>query len=314
MFGETLARVENGEGLAFGAPIIVCGVSHETHVRDALREAGREDATIIFEPVARNTAPALAAAALVLCERDPDALMLVLPADHVIAHPHVLHKACIAASTTAQAGKIVLFAIVPDHPATGYGYIKRDAPITDGVFKVAAFVEKPDLETAQGYVASGDFAWNAGIFFFNASALIDELQQHAPDILSAAREAVTHAKRDRTTLLLDPAAFANAPAKSIDYAVLEVTNNGAVVPVDMGWSDVGSFETLWDIGAKDASQNVVTGNAVVIDSDNCLVRAGTVPVALIGVSDLIVIVTDTGIVITPKNRSQDIRLAAEAFK
>jgi mannose-1-phosphate guanylyltransferase / mannose-6-phosphate isomerase len=314
MFGETIARVSQGDGIAFAPPMVVCGAHHQGPVAGELAQIGQGNATLILEPLARNTAPALAAAALVQCERDPDALMLILPADHVIARPEVLHQACLAASKSAQIGKIVLFAIVPENPATGYGYIRRGKTIDEGVYDVAAFVEKPDMATAQSYLASGDYAWNAGIFFFKAATLISELDRHAPEILAAARDAVANALRDENTIHLNHDAFASAPAKSIDYAVLEVTEHAAVVPVDMGWNDVGSFATIWEIGDRDSDGNVVSGNAVVFDSHNCLVRGNDVPVALIGVSDLMVIVTETGILIAPKDRAQDVRLAADAFK
>lgn len=314
MFAETIARVSDGTGITFAPPMVVCGLHHEGPVATELAQVGQANATLILEPLARNTAPALAAAALVQCERDPNALMLILPADHVISRPDVLHQACLAASQTAQEGKIVLFAIVPDSPATGYGYIRRGAAIADGVYDVAAFVEKPDLATAQNYLESGDYAWNAGIFFFKAATLIQELERHAPEILAAARAAVSQSKRLGTSIRLDHDAFATAPAKSIDYAVLEVTQHAAVVPVDMGWNDVGSFATIWEIGDKDGEGNVVSGNAALFDSQNCLVRAADIPVALIGVSDLMVIVTETGILIAPKDRAQDVRLAADAFK
>jgi mannose-1-phosphate guanylyltransferase / mannose-6-phosphate isomerase len=314
MFAETLARVGVGTNVEFGPPIIVCGAHHESPVKAELAELNQTAATLILEPLARNTAPALAAAALVQCERDPEALLLVLPADHVIASPDVLHQACVNAAQLARDGKIILFAIIPDGPATGYGYIKRGDGLGEGVFAVKAFVEKPDLETAQQYLATGDYAWNAGIFFFKASALIAELERHAPEILASARDAVSNALREDQTIRLEHTSFALAPAKSIDYAVLEVTEHAAVAPVEMGWNDVGSFATLWDIANKDTFGNVATGNAALFDSQNCLVRAGDVPVALIGVSDLMVIVTDTGILIAPKDRAQDVRLAADAFK
>ena len=314
MFAETLARVSFGAGLQFQAPIVVCGIDHEVPVIAELAAIGQTQATLILEPLPRNTAPALAAAVLVQCERDPDALLLVLPADHVITRPEILHQACTQATQAAQDGKIVLFAIVPDSPATGYGYIKMGPVITGDIHKVEAFVEKPELDSAREYIESGDYAWNAGIFFFKASALIAELKLHAPEILAAAQEAVAKAKRDGQAIRLNQDAFAQAPAKSIDYAVLELTEQAAVVPVDMGWNDVGSFSTLWDIGLKDDAGNVTSGNVALFDSHDCLVRAQDLPISLIGVSDLIVIVTDTGILITPKNRAQDVRLAADAFK
>jgi mannose-1-phosphate guanylyltransferase / mannose-6-phosphate isomerase len=314
MFAETLARVAQGEGLDFHPPLILCGSRHEEQVLAELATANQKQATLILEPLARNTAPALAAAALVQCERDSEALLLVLSSDAVIADPEALHKACRQGAQAAREGKIVLFGIVPDSPATAYGYIRRGVALDTNTYQVRSFVEKPDLATAQTYLASGDYAWNAGIFFFKAATLVAELERHAPDVLAAARQAVTKANRGGNAIRLDHDAFAVAPSKSIDYAVMELTEHAAVISVDMGWNDVGSFSTLWDIGTKNGAGNVVSGNAALFNSQDCLVRAGDVPVALIGVSDLMVIVTDDGILIAPRDRAQDVRLAAEAFK
>jgi mannose-1-phosphate guanylyltransferase / mannose-6-phosphate isomerase len=314
MFAETLERVVTGDDVAFGVPMVVCGARHETQVLLELDASGSSHAKLVLEPMARNTAPALAAAALVQAEIDPDALMLVLPADHVIERPLALRAACLAASEAAQNGLIVTFAIVPTGPEIGYGYIKTGAPIGDGVYKVAAFREKPDLATAQAYVNSGEYAWNAGIFLFRASALIAELDQLAPEILAAARLAVKLARRAGNSIHLDAEAFSGASSKSIDYAVMESTENAAVVPVDLGWSDVGSYATLWEIGQKDSNGNVTFGTTALFDTTNCLAQSHTLPVALIGVSDLVVVVSESGILVTSRERAQDVRLASEAFK
>lgn len=314
MFGETLTRVQTGPDIAFAAPIIVCGQSHEANVLKELKAAGQDDACLILEPLPRNTAPALAAAALLQAEKDPEALMLVLPADHVITKPEGLRAACNSARAAATEGKIVTFAIVPNGPETGYGYIKRGVPLGPDVFEVAAFREKPDLETAKAYVASGAYAWNAGIFFFKASTLIDALRHHAPQILVAAEAAVQLARREGPSIFLDEPAFAASPSQSIDYAVMEHTSEAAVVPVDMGWNDVGSFATLHQLGIKDANDNLVKGPVALFDTQNSLVITQTVPVSVIGLENIMVIVTQSGVLVAPIDRAQDVRLAAEAFK
>jgi mannose-1-phosphate guanylyltransferase / mannose-6-phosphate isomerase len=200
MFADTFARVSPGQELSFGPAMIVCGVDHFDPVKCELDNAKAVGTTLILEPMPRNTAPALAAAALLQVERDPDALMLVLPADHVILHPDRLHQACADAREIAQSGKIVTFAIKPESPETGYGYIKRGAALAPGVFAVESFREKPDLATAQSYLDDGSFAWNAGIFYFRASALVDELGLHAPELLARVREAVANGARENGVL------------------------------------------------------------------------------------------------------------------
>ncbi len=314
MFGQTLQRVSADQVVQFGAPLVICGLSHLAPVCEELVREQVAEATIVLEPKPRNTAPALAVAALIQAERDPEALMLVLPADHVIARPENLHKACFDACDAALDGRIVTFAVTPTAPETGYGYIKRGEALGEGVFAVEAFREKPDLATAEAYLADGHYAWNAGIFFFKASAFLAELNTHAPAVLHAAREALAHSRRDEGRIHLDEASFIQAPSISVDYAVMEPTDRAAVVPVDMGWNDVGSFLTLWDLAEKDAEANVAQGPTALFDTHGCLVRSENVPVALIGVEDLVVIATAQGILVMHKNRAQDVRLAADAFK
>jgi mannose-1-phosphate guanylyltransferase / mannose-6-phosphate isomerase len=314
MFAETLARVARGPNLAFGAPIIVCGADHLVPVCSELIDADIADATVILEPVARNTAPALAAAALVQAARDPDALMLILPADHIIERPDRLHQACSDTYEVALLGKIVTFSVKPQSAETSYGYIKSGDALGTGVYSIEAFKEKPDLATAQTYLNAGNYAWNAGIFFFKASALIDELAIHAPQLLARVRASLANAITQDGVLALEGTEFGAAPSISIDYAVMELTDNGAVVSVDMGWSDVGSFASLWELGAKDADGNVAKGKVALFDSTNCYANTSGTPVAMIGVSNLVVITTPQGILITPRDRAQDVRLAAQAFK
>jgi mannose-1-phosphate guanylyltransferase / mannose-6-phosphate isomerase len=325
LFAQTLARsapdIALGDGVRFGAPLVVCGVTHAALVREELARAGIAGSRLLLEPAPRNTGPALAAAAAHLAACDPEALMLVVPADHVIGRPEVLRAACLKALPPVQQGLVVTFGITPDRPETGYGYIRAGEPLGQGVHRIAAFVEKPDIATAQGYLASGDYAWNAGIFFCAARTLLAELQTHAPEVLAAATVAVARAAPDpdgdscaAPGLVLDANAFADAPSVSIDYAVMERTGAAAVIPVDMDWNDVGSFASLWEIAPKDAAGNAASGPVLLEGASGCLVRADTVPVAVIGLDDVMVVATATGILVAPRSRAQDVRLAAAAFK
>ncbi|OYU76552.1 MAG: mannose-1-phosphate guanylyltransferase/mannose-6-phosphate isomerase [Alphaproteobacteria bacterium PA3] len=313
LFGQTLRRVAIDQALQFGAPLVICGLGHLVPVSEELARENIANATIVLEPKPRNTAPALAVAALIQAERDPDALMLVLPSDHVIAYPERLHQACLDSCSAAINGRIVTFAVTPTAPETGYGYIKSGEPLGGGVYTVQAFREKPNLATAEAYLADGHYAWNAGIFFFKASAFLVELNTHAPEVLIWAREALAKSHREDGCIYLEETAFVRAPSISVDYAVMEPTASAAVVRVDMGWSDVGSFLALWDLAEKDANANVSQGPTALFDTRGCLVRSEDVPVALIGVENLVVIATAQGILVMPKDRAQDVRLASEAF-
>ena len=314
MFGQTLRRVSTQHAVQFSAPLVVCGLDHLEPVREELTREQIVNATIILEPKPRNTAPALAVAALIQAEQDPDRLMLVLPADHVISRPERLHQACLDACNAAMDGNIVTFAVTPTAPETGYGYIKSGLRLSEGVYAVEAFVEKPDLATAEAYLADGSYAWNAGIFFFRASAFLSELKTHAPEVLEAASNAVAASRREHDCIHLDEASFIKAPSISVDYAVMEPTEHAAVVPVDMGWNDVGSFLTLWELAEKDEAANVAQGPNALFDAKGCLVRSDGIPVALIGVENLVVIATEQGILVMHKDRAQDVRLAANALK
>jgi mannose-1-phosphate guanylyltransferase/mannose-6-phosphate isomerase len=314
LFGQTLQRLSKNSIVQFGSPIVVCGLDHLDLVRQELTNEHVIGATIVLEPKPRNTAPALAIAALIQAEIEPDGLMLALPADHVIARPERLLQACLDARDAAIEGHIVTFAVTPSSPETGYGYIKRGSALSDGVYTVESFREKPDADTAKAYLADGSYAWNAGIFFYKASALLDELEMHAPEVLVAARQALAASRRQGECIYLDEAAFMQAPSISVDFAVLELTKRAAVVPVDMSWSDVGSFRTLWDLAEKDETGNVAQGPTALYDVEGCLVRSESIPVALIGVDNLVVIATAQGILVMHRDRAQDVRLAADAFK
>jgi mannose-1-phosphate guanylyltransferase/mannose-1-phosphate guanylyltransferase/mannose-6-phosphate isomerase len=246
---------------------------------------------------------------LTLTAIDPEALMLVLPSDHAIADVPAFMTAVDCDAAAARAGRLITFGITADRPETGYGYIRRGTALAqiDGAYEVAAFVEKPDRARAETYLAAGDYHWNSGIFLFPAAIVLDELEQRQPGIVAACRRAVETAKRDLDFLRLDRAAFADAENISIDYAVMEYTARAAVVPVDMGWSDVGTWDALWQIGAKDGSDNVALGDVVAEDTTGCYIRSEAGLVAALGVEDLIVIATGDVVMVAKRDRAQDIK-------
>ncbi|HER26333.1 MAG TPA: mannose-1-phosphate guanylyltransferase/mannose-6-phosphate isomerase [Rhodospirillales bacterium] len=314
LFRDTLDRVT---GPQFGPPLAICNDDHRFMVAEIFREAGCEG-DIILEPMARNTAPAIAAAALSIAERDADALMLVLPSDHVITDPDGFLAALTIAAQAARAGNLVTFGMTPHKPETGYGYIRRGAALdgVDGAFAVDRFVEKPDLATAKDYLRSGDYQWNSGIFLFAAKALIEEMETRCPDIIAACRDAVGKGQRDLTFLRLDADAFAGATSISIDHGVMEKTDRAVVIPASFGWSDIGSWSALWDISETDEANNVVLGDAIIDDVSDCYIRSEKPLIAAIGVTDLVIVATDDTVFIAPKDRAQEARtivtrLAAE---
>ncbi len=253
---QTAARV--ADPLRFAAPLIVSNDEHRFVVAEQLRAQGISPSGILLEPVARNTAPAACAAALRLAERDPAALLLLLPSDHYIADCEGFLQAVARAAAAAAEGWLVTFGVPPERPETGYGYIRKARALSglDGCHRVARFVEKPDFETAKGYLAVGDYFWNSGMFLFSAGRLLDEIARLQPDMLDACRNALDKAVADLDFLRLDADAFGRAPATSIDYAVMEKTERAAVVPVEIGWTDVGSWDALWQISATDEATSV----------------------------------------------------------
>jgi mannose-1-phosphate guanylyltransferase/mannose-1-phosphate guanylyltransferase/mannose-6-phosphate isomerase len=304
---ETALRVAGRE--RFAAPLIVTNDEYRFIVAEQLRLAGIAPQSIILEPAQRNTAPAACIAALALLASDPEALILLLPSDHAVGNAPVFIAAVDRAAAAARAGRFLTFGITPNQPETGYGYIKRGAAIAgvDGVFEVAAFIEKPDRARAEQFIATGDHAWNSGIFLFPAALLVAELNERHPGIVAACRAALEKAKRDVDFLRLDKAAFAAAENISIDYAVMEHTRHAAVIPVDMGWSDVGSWDALWQLGAKDAAGNVRQGDVIVEDSRNCYLRAEHGLLTALGVEDLVVITTTDAVMIAQRDRARDIK-------
>jgi mannose-1-phosphate guanylyltransferase/mannose-6-phosphate isomerase len=302
----TLARLKPAQG--FEPPTIVCNSDHRFLVQGEAESVGVSPRQIVLEPVARNTAPAIAVAALHVARENPAGILVVTPSDHVIQDEAAFTDAVRRAADVAAAGRLVLFGIAPAGPHTGYGYIRRGAPLPQfpGVFSVEAFTEKPDEATARGYLAAGTYTWNSGIFVLGAGAFLDELKRLQPAILAAAEEALAKATSDLGFLRLDPEAFAKAPAISVDYAVMEKTDKAAVLPVEMGWSDVGSWSSLWEIAARDADGNVVEGDALLEATRNTYVQSGRALVATIGVKDLVIVDTPDALLVADRARAQDV--------
>lgn len=303
----TWDRLEGLPGLA--APIVVANEEHRFMVAEQLRRVGAVPSAIVLEPVGRNTAPAIAVAALQARAAGEDPLLLVLPSDHVIADPDGFRAAVQAACEAAAQGALVTFGIVPTGPETGYGYIKA-ATNPDGapaVLAVEKFVEKPDKATAEGYVASGDYFWNSGMFLFRASAYLAELEKQAPAMLAAARESLEKAQRDVDFLRLDRDAFEACPADSIDYAVMEKTDRAAVLPIDLGWNDVGSWSALWEIADQDPDGNAHHGDVIALDCRNTLAWGGRRLVTLLGLDDVIVVDTDDALLVAARDQVQQVK-------
>lgn len=314
MLQETALRVRGWPEMM--APLVVCGNEHRFLVAEQLRDVGISPLGILLEPAGRNTAPAVAAAAQYLKAQDPDAVMLVLPADHVIEKADAFRVAVERALKLAEEGALVTFGIVPAVPETGYGYIKRGAPLPgcDDGYKLERFVEKPDRGTAEGFLADGGYYWNSGMFMFRAQRFLDEIAQHAPQIAGAAEVAVRDAYRDLDFCRLDETAFAASPSDSIDYAVMEHTRDGVVVASDIGWSDVGSWSALAEVQPKDANGNVKRGDVYLDNTSNSLVRAESRIVALVGVQDLVVVETNDAVLVAHKDQVQRVKNIVDHLK
>ena len=307
MLQESALRV--GDAGLFGAPLVIANDEHRFIIAEQLRQCEVTPKTIVLEPIGRNTAPAVGVAALLAGADDPDSLILVMPSDHVIADRAAFAAAVTKAAEAARNGALVTFGITADRPETGYGYIKRGRAFgkLDGVFEVAAFVEKPDRPRAEEYLSSGDYFWNSGIFLLPAKAYLAELGRLRPEMLAACRGAIDKAKRDLDFLRLDKDAFAAIKGESIDYGVMEHTDKAAVVPVTMGWSDVGAWDALWDLQPKDGAGNVLQGDVVAEEAKNSYLRAEHGLLAALGVEDLIVVTTPDVVLVTKRDRAQDIK-------
>ena len=304
---ETALRVADKTG--FTAPLIIANEEHRFIIAEQLREIGVTPDALVLEPQGRNTAPAACVAALRLTSGDPGALMMVMPSDHAISDLTAFRNATRDAAAAAQTGCLVTFGITPARAETGFGYIAKGQPLAglDGAFAVTGFVEKPDPATAERYVASGEYFWNSGIFLFPASLYLAEIERLRPEILEACKKALAGARVDADFVRLDKAAFTACPSDSIDYAVMEHTERAAVVPVAMGWSDLGSWDALWEMGEKDARGNVLAGNVVAEATGNCYLRSEAGLVAAIGVEDLVVVATDDAVMVAPRDRTQEVK-------
>jgi mannose-1-phosphate guanylyltransferase / mannose-6-phosphate isomerase len=305
--GATLRRLASAAG--FADPILLCNNDHRFLVKEELERAQILSSSIFLEPVARNTAPAIAVAAVAVARNDPTGILAVMPSDHVIRDEARFVDAVRAAAKVAETGRLVLFGIKPSGPNTGYGYIRQGGAL-DGFDSVAyavdAFFEKPDQSTAETYVAAGTYFWNSGIFVLGARAFLDELKKLQPAIVEAAEAALDAVREDLGFLRLDRDAFAQAPSISIDYAVMEKTRLAAMLPIDVGWSDVGSWSSLWDIAPHDKDGNYVNGEAVLEDSSNLYVHSERALVSTIGVKDLVIVDTPDALLVADKARSQDV--------
>ncbi len=305
---ETALRVSDTE--IFADPILVCNHDHRFLVAEQMQSIGMEHCTIILEPCPKNTAPALAVAAEYINRKyGADAVMLVLPSDHIIENNQKFLEAVFAAHKTAQAGYLTTFGVNPSRPETGYGYIKYGDSIDgDRVFAIAEFVEKPCLELAQKYIEAGNYLWNSGMFCFPVSLLLREIAQYQPEIAELLPKVMATALVDSDFMRLDMDIFARIPANSIDYAIMEKTSKAAVVPVDCGWTDAGSWSALWDLGEKDQAGNVSHGDNYIHESKNCYIWSqDSVPVAAIGVEDLVVVATKDCVMIAAKDKAQEVK-------
>ena len=314
MIQETALRVS--DPALFAPLLVICNEEHRFVIAEQLRDAALVPAEIILEPVGRNTAAAAAVAALRIAARSPEALMLVLPADHLVRDLPAFRAAVEAAIPAAMAGDLVTFGITPTAPETGYGYIRRGAarPGLEGVFRVAAFVEKPARETAERYLADGGYFWNSGMFLFSVAKVLAELERFEPAVLKACRQAIEGAVIDPDFFRLDTTAFAAAPGISIDCAVMERTDAAAVVPAEIGWTDVGSWGTLWEIGARDGDGNVQIGDVHSHGSRNCYIRSEGVLTTAIGIENAVIVVTDDAVMVAARDRVSETKDVVEALR
>jgi mannose-1-phosphate guanylyltransferase/mannose-6-phosphate isomerase len=312
LLAQTLQRAAAIDDVS--APLVVCNDEHRFLVAEQLRQAGVKAAAILLEPEGKNTAPAVAVAALRALSFDADATLLVLPADHVIQLPEVFAAAVVRGLAAAAEGYLVTFGIVPTAPETGYGYIQSGSVWRDGIHQLKQFVEKPDLATAKNYLASGEYVWNSGMFLMRADSYLAELETLAPAILAAARKSLDAAQADLDFTRLDKTAFAECPSDSIDYAVMERTQKGMVIPLACGWSDVGSWSSLWEVEDKTEAGNVLSGDVLVHEVSGSYIRSESRLVAAIGIDDIVVVETSDAVLIANKDRVQDVKHIVAALK
>lgn len=314
MLQDAVVRMRDSDGV-FRPPILLANQAHRSLIADQLSAAKIDPALVILEPMPKNTAPAIAALAVAAEQDNSGETLVVLPADHAIADEATFRETLIQGAPAANEGAIVTFGVTPTRPETGYGYIRGGDTLQGAVRKVSAFVEKPDLETAKEYVASGNYFWNAGIFMFRSDLMIEEMKKHCPEILRAAEAAVSKSVRTGSELLLDAEAFGAAPEDSIDYAVMEHTDKAAVLPTNVGWSDIGSWATLWEIAEKDENGNVSrSGEAVFLGSANTLAMSDGPKVAAIGVENLLIVATADGVLVANRDDAQAVKDVVQRLK
>ncbi|QOR39075.1 mannose-1-phosphate guanylyltransferase/mannose-6-phosphate isomerase [Billgrantia diversa] len=311
MLQETLQRLA---ALEHSAPLLIGNEEHRFLIAEQLRQQGFHDARIMLEPEGRNTAPAIALAALQAMAEEPEALLLVLAADHLIQDVHAFHSSVIQAQALAKQGHLVTFGVVPTHPETGYGYIQRGETQGDYGYRVHRFVEKPDRDTAVSYLATGDYYWNSGMFLFQAKSYLEELERFQPAMVEACRAALAGANQDLDFIRLDAEAFKACPEDSIDYAVMERTERASVVPLDAGWSDIGSWSALWEVSKRDEQGNACHGDVLMEDSSDLFIHADHRLVATIGVENLVVVETKDAVLVAHKGRVQEVKRIVERLK
>ena len=310
MLQDTLKRLPNN----CSEPVFICNEEHRFLVAEQVRQLSLSQGTILLEPEGRNTAPAVALAALNALKKDEDAILLVLAADHVIKNTEAFHQVVSQASVAAEEGKLVTFGIVPTHAETGYGYIKKGEQQKDSTFKVAQFVEKPDEATAISYLASGEFLWNSGMFLFKASRYIEELAKYRPDILEQCQQAMTDVEYDLDFLRPNKTAFLACANESIDYAVMEKTDAAVVIPLDAGWSDVGSYSALWEVCEKNEDKNVLKGDVIAHQTTNSYIHSQNKLITTIGVDNLVIIDTPDAVLVANKDKVQEVKQIVEQLK
>lgn len=315
MFQDTVARVT---ATGFGPPVVVCNDAHRFIIAEQIREIGVDPAVLLLEPHARNTAPAAAVAALWVLDHDPEGVLAVMPSDHLVSETEAFRAAIGRAATVAgQRNALATLGITPRHAETGYGYIHAGKALTNGasgLHQVDRFVEKPDVATAERFLAEGGYFWNSGIFVFPAARYVAELERLQPDMLAACRHALSKARKDLDFCRLDSAAFAAAPSKSIDYAVMEHVDDAVVLPVDMGWNDVGAWSALWDVGTKDGAGNVSQGDVMTRDTTNSYIRSNGPLTTVLGLDDVAVVVTDDAVLVAAKSRVQEVKGLVEMLR
>lgn len=312
MLQATILRLQ---GLECLPPLVICNEEHRFIVAEQLRQIGHLDHNIILEPVGKNTAPAIALAAIYATKYKDNSELLILAADHVILDEEAFRTAVLRARFYVQQDKLVTFGIVPHSPETGYGYIKYNATDSEAVgFEVQEFVEKPNLEIAQAYLNSGNYLWNSGMFAFKAQNYLNELKRHRPDIFNACNKAMCNVDIDLDFMRIDKDSFSSCPAESIDYAVMERTTEAVVIAMDAGWSDVGAWSSLWDVSDKDKDDNVITGDVMTVDSHNNYIFAETGLVAAVGLKNMIVVQTKDAVLVASKDKSQEVKSIVNQLK